>query len=314
MKESVDVVVVTFNRLEKLKHTLECYENQIVKFRNLIVVDNHSTDETPAFLEKWKSIIADYGKYVLTLNENLGGAGGFYEGQKFAVSLNPDWVFLADDDAYPADNLMEKFYSYLQNHNEELKKVVALCTSVSFPNGQLCYDHRSRLKMKFGLRHSFENCPESDYNRDCFCVDFFSYVGAIVKVDVLKKVGYDNPHYFIYYDDKEHCMRLRKFGLIVCVPELKIIHDSGWTESENNMNELISWRNYYGIRNGIHMLKKHYFVSAIWYTLNRLYRLVIMNREYTYQCKKMIVIAIIDAWTNRLGKHRLYKPGWSVSR
>ena len=311
---NLDIIIVTYNRLEKLKHTLECYEGQSAKFRNLIIVDNHSTDGTSVFLKKWSKLHSEYGKYILTMNDNLGGAGGFYEGQKFAVSLNPDWVLLADDDAYPEKKLVEEFYAFLSVNDKTLVDIAALCTSVVFPNGEICLSHRTRFRIQYGLRHFMDVVDKAEYEKEPFEVGFFSYVGAIIKVDVLRKAGFDNPDYFIYYDDSEHCIRLRKFGRIVCVPSLKIVHDSGWTENKMNEKELISWRDYYAIRNRIHMLKQHYLIPAIWFTITRIYNYLIINNEYNLECKKMIISAITDAWRNRLGKHKIYKPGWNVSK
>ena len=40
---------------------------------------------------------------------------------------------------------------------------------------------------------------------------------------------------FIYYDDTEHAFRLRKLKPIICVPKVKINHD---TDAENK----VSWK------------------------------------------------------------------------
>ena len=99
---SLAVVIVTFNRLEKLKHALTCYEDQTATFGHIIVVDNNSSDGTKEFLSLWKDEPSFYAKHVLSMDHNVGGAGGFYAGQIYAMDLNVDWVFLSDDDAYPA--------------------------------------------------------------------------------------------------------------------------------------------------------------------------------------------------------------------
>ena len=68
--------------MEKLKKALACYEKQTKSFRNLIVVNNHSNDGTFEYLEKWKSENAIFAKHVINTEDNLGGSGGFYSGQK----------------------------------------------------------------------------------------------------------------------------------------------------------------------------------------------------------------------------------------
>lgn len=73
-KPLVNCVIVTYNRLELLKEALAALELQSYPIQKIIVVDNCSTDETPAFLaEKAKD-----NRYVIErLKENVGGSGDF---------------------------------------------------------------------------------------------------------------------------------------------------------------------------------------------------------------------------------------------
>lgn len=52
------LAIVTYNRLEKLKHALACYDKQTVMPDAIVVVDNHSTDGTDVYLNEWQSISA----------------------------------------------------------------------------------------------------------------------------------------------------------------------------------------------------------------------------------------------------------------
>ncbi|MFK9880810.1 glycosyltransferase, partial [Klebsiella pneumoniae] len=61
-------LIVTFNRLGKLKKTVE--ETLKLEFTNIVIVNNGSTDGTQA----WLSSIVDTRVIVLTLTENTGGA------------------------------------------------------------------------------------------------------------------------------------------------------------------------------------------------------------------------------------------------
>jgi len=138
---NLDIVIVTYNRIEKLKKTLFYYENQSQSFRNLIVVNNNSTDGSFEFLNKWKNEKSNYTKHVIHLSENLGGSGGFYEGQKYALSLFPDWIFIADDDAYADNKMIEDFYKFTQEN--DVSKFSAICTTVLNPDKSICYFHRN---------------------------------------------------------------------------------------------------------------------------------------------------------------------------
>ena len=51
--KNIGIVLVTYNRLEKLKIALSCYEKQKTKIDTMIIVNNCSTDGTFEFLEEY---------------------------------------------------------------------------------------------------------------------------------------------------------------------------------------------------------------------------------------------------------------------
>lgn len=70
-------LIVTFNRLGKLKKTVE--ETLKLEFTNIVIVNNGSTDGTQA----WLSSIVDTRVIVLTLTENTDSravADGLHRG------------------------------------------------------------------------------------------------------------------------------------------------------------------------------------------------------------------------------------------
>ena len=302
---NVDVVIVTYNRLEKLKKALACYENQTMTFRNIIIVNNHSNDGTFEYLDSWKEIKAPFAKYVINTEENLGGSGGFYTGQKYAMALNPDWIYLADDDAYAEPDMMEQFYMFCDNH--DVNKVSAICGAVYNMEGKISIIHRGTHKVE-NNKYIRTSCPEDCYDKEFFKIDCLSYVCSFLKADAIEKVGCVNPKYFIYSDDTEHSVRLSKVGDIICVPHIVVCHEDVVVADVNN-HVGCSWKEFYAIRNNCHMLKKHYFKSAVDRTLYMLKQC--KKAGYTTTHKKLIKTALRDAWLGILGKHKIYKPGWS---
>ena len=305
---NVDVVIVTYNRLEKLKHTLDCYDKQTVPFRSIIVVDNHSTDGTQEFLKEWAEETAPYAKYVRALPENCGGSGGFYEGQKFALTLNPDWIYVADDDAYAEPDVMERFYDFQKMHSDE--KIAAICGAVHCMDRTLNVNHRSRYSISASGQYHRSSVDESEYEKDYFQFDMLSYVCAFLNAEALRQVGLVNKDYFIYYDDTEHSLRLKKWGALYCVPAIRILHDELLRKSQD-VSEL-SWRDYYADRNEMRMLKAHHVES--YYVLREyILRLVYASsRERGLTVKdKVSLEALKDAQHNRGGMHAIYRPGWN---
>ena len=76
---SICIVVVTWNRLDMLKACVAAAKKN-AREADLLVVDNASTDGTGEWLS------GQIGLHVLSLAENMGGAGGFAAGMKWATA------------------------------------------------------------------------------------------------------------------------------------------------------------------------------------------------------------------------------------
>ena len=85
MNSKVAIIVVTYNRLELLREEIVSLRKQTYQNTQIIVVNNGSTDDTLAWLEKQADI------YTITQG-NLGGAGGFFTGMKYAAENGFDYV------------------------------------------------------------------------------------------------------------------------------------------------------------------------------------------------------------------------------
>src|SRR4051812_18012026 len=96
MSERVCAVVVTFNRKKLL---VECLRGLLAQTRpldHLIVINNASTDGTADMLA------AEFPELdVVHLPSNVGGAGGFHAGMKWARENGFDWTWVMDDDVAP---------------------------------------------------------------------------------------------------------------------------------------------------------------------------------------------------------------------
>lgn len=301
----ITVVLVTFNRLDCLKQALEKYEDQTLQPFRIIVVNNCSTDGTSDFLNKWKSEVGNIKREVLTTTKNLGGAGGFATGLKLASRYtDTDWIWLADDDAYPEKNAMEVLsdaYNNINKNNDD--NVAALFTSV-INFGKYDLNHRRRVQKKInGV--NFIPVQNNLYNQDFFEINQGSYVGMLAKTSALNQAGITREDYFIYFDDTEHTERLNKIGKLVCVPNARVVHDV--TDDHG-----ISWKSYYSIRNSIRMIFDNYgiFFGSI-EVLKKYFKLASgFNRTYSKEVKTMFKIAIEDALKKNMGLHKIYKPGW----
>lgn len=300
----IGVVIVTYNRLEKLKITLDLFDKQTRKPTYIIVVNNNSTDGTRDFLEQWSNATnTGYKREIVNLDKNLGGSGGFYHGLVQAEKEHAEWVWVSDDDAFPDKDAIECAYGYLSNNEDKINRISAICGKVlNFGNIDF-YHRRSWVRGSFASKQIVST--KDDYDKNEFEINCFSYVGTIINISKMRQAGLTEKDYFIWYDDTEHSMRLSKVGKIICVPSITVYHDTGTT------NDGLSWKTYYGCRNYILALKRHF--PNIFYT--ELIILIIKAilcpiKGKKIQESRVRLCGIFDALRNKQGIHSVYKPGW----
>lgn len=201
MKHVVNAVIVTCNRCELLKKSLESLFEQKYELNKIIVVNNASTDNTRSYLD---SIHND--KLVSLHKEtNEGGAGGFYYGIKEAYEIGCDFVWIMDDDTITIPESLGNLltgYEVLQNRN-----IGFLASNVLYKDETPC----------------FMNICNPDYIWNEFVsegiirITHCSFVAMLIPTWVIKEVGYPIKEYFIWGDDGEYSTRiLQKYEGYLC--------------------------------------------------------------------------------------------------
>lgn len=244
-------VVVTFNRLDKLRATLaRLLETPAAWLEAVIVVDNASDDGTG----DWLAAQDDPRLVVLPSGANLGGAGGFELGMRRAVEmLDPDWIVVMDDDARPAPGALEAF------HALDLSRWDAVAAAVYFPDGEICemnrpsrnpfwHGHEFRRTLFGGGRSGFHITPE-DYAGPARAIDVASFVGLFVSRAAIARVGYPDGRLFVYGEDGLFTLGLSKAGgRIGFEPGLRFEHDCSTFQGQRGRFRPL-WKVYYYHRN-----------------------------------------------------------------
>ncbi len=329
---SIGVVLVTFNRLEELKKAIPCYEGQTLAPRFIIVVDNCSTDGTREYLEEWigkaepcdireagegaGSDAQKHPDYAVTCNtdgpvtkivvripENRGGSGGFYAGLKYACGLKEaDWIWVADDDAFPEPDAFEKADGFAVGHPSMIQKCSAFCGMCVSDSGKPSSLHQARIvRTIFGRQELPVNTGL--FKKEYFRIDLYSFVGTFLRRESLEKAGLPVEDFFIYQDDNEHACRMRKIGRIYCVPSIVVHHNDNFAPER-----IVSWRDYYASRNIVIMYKWHFDRYSLWMRVVRrfLRSLVTLDKQKI----RVTTDGIRDGLKNKRGLHERYRPGW----
>jgi rhamnopyranosyl-N-acetylglucosaminyl-diphospho-decaprenol beta-1,3/1,4-galactofuranosyltransferase len=293
-------VIVTFNRLDKLKLALEkTLENA---FHRIIVVNNASTDDTAT----WLDTQTDERLVIIHSKVNLGGAGGFNLGFGHAAEKLPkaDWLVCFDDDAFPEVDIVEKF-----NVLSIPDDVGSMAGAVYLPTGRISEMNRpSRnpfwhltefLGTIRGGRHGFhidDECYEKLQPTD---VDTSSFVGCFVRLSLIreKNIGLPRSELFIYADDIIYVLELRKAGFRHWfVPSLKFEHDCETLINQQDVYHPL-WRAYYVQRNRLEMYR---VASGFFYPLILLVKIPAFFLSYRlyekFEQKKFLSVTRSAVW------------------
>ncbi len=293
------VILLTYNRLSSLKTALAKYDEQTKLPTHILVVDNASTDGTEEYLREWQNCPdGKYKRIVVRSPYNGGAPWGYMCGLVEGMKLDCDFLFTADDDAYPEKEMLERLeegYIALSDKN-----VSVLCTSV-LNRGEYDTSHRERLK-KGLLKVGVSRVAEEIYRQKAFSIDIFSWVGAAIKREAAVKTGLPIKDYFMHFEDVEYSLRVGKKGAIYCIPHSIMHHDNdGINDSK------VLWKHYYDTRNWIDLVRRHfprryYYVAVLEQYLKHCTILAVIFRNRSKGYRKMCMAAIQDAVKNRLGK------------
>lgn len=200
---SVAVVILNWNGIKDLTPCLVSLEKSTWENREIIVVDNGSSDDSCALvLSQFPSVT------LLSLKENLGYAGGNNVGIEYALKKEHAFILLLNNDTIVDSLMLEHFVKYGQAH-PEIGIVGGWPLLFSDPsrldhvggkwNGKTGYfDLIGR-----GEPSSFEYEGELDYV--CGCSIF-------IRKTVFEKIGVLEPSFFLFWEESDFCMRAKRAG------------------------------------------------------------------------------------------------------
>ncbi|SIS65806.1 glycosyltransferase family 2 protein [Belliella pelovolcani] len=167
----VTVAVITRNRADSLKRTLDAIKKLDYSNYEVLVVDNASTDHT-------KEVIYNSGyKYLFSKKNN-----GFAKTRQIAVdTAKGEYICWCDDDCVPDPDWIRSFLQCFQI-NPNLSLLGGFVHNINFPES-LVFKGKSKLGLN-GQLIFVENGYEAEY--------FGNLNLAVKRCDIHKINGYDN--------------------------------------------------------------------------------------------------------------------------
>jgi len=238
-RETVAIVVVTYNRADMLRGLLDGLTKLDQPADAVIVVNNASTDHTAQVLAE----AVTPNLQVIDSPENLGGAGGFHLGTKAAVEQGWDRLYLIDDDVVPAHDCLEVLlaqdedclFSVREDRNGELIELAALK-----------FDLRNPLAIKPKTASVMDTYPTRDSMPERVPVENVAFEGFMIRRTVLEEIGLPDPSYFIFYDDVDLAIRARRAGRTIwAVRDAVLVRQLDFSQQ----HDLAGWKGFYMYRN-----------------------------------------------------------------
>lgn len=299
-------VVVTFNRKELLMEAIEALLNQTLKPYKIIIYDNHSTDGSYKLVNEHFSLESNQMIDYIYSEENLGGSAGYHYGLKAAMKYDFDWVALSDDDAIYDVNYFEQILSFSVKHPQY--QAFTGTVRIGSKDGEIQYVHRKYMVNKITLRHQYSN--PSDYGKNFFAYDIATFVGLVMTKQLVNQIGLPQKEFFIWNDDMEYCLRMKPFTKIINLNSAFVVHKTKLTAAVN----MPTWKEYYGFRNFIFILRKYgpnKFINVC-YPLLRLLRTILGTFKPKYKGYRkyrleLYIRGYIDGVRGRLGKNKAIK-------
>ena len=210
---NIACIVVTYNRLELLKQCINALLHQSFNNFDIIVVNNGSTDGT----EKW---LKENPQIKFFTQENLGGAGGFHNGIKYAYQSGYDYFSIMDD-----DGISDRFC---------LEKLISVAKQGSQYVAPLLYTETGTCHWPYLLNTKFNELSHSGG----------PFNAILLSRKLIECVGLPNKYYFIWGDEFEFLNRVKEaFFHTTLVKDA--IHYHKIPENKNTIDKRI----YYKVRN-----------------------------------------------------------------
>jgi rhamnopyranosyl-N-acetylglucosaminyl-diphospho-decaprenol beta-1,3/1,4-galactofuranosyltransferase len=183
-----------------------------------------------------------------------------------ARELDGDWIWIMDDDAEPLADALERLLAAPAAADPH---TAALASAVVVPGGTVDVLHRGFTGRFLRALPAAEYRPGNHVE-----LGFSSFTGLAVSVRAARAEDPPRADFFIWADDVEYTIRLRRHGRIVLVPEAEVVHKTrmggrGNTLRGRALNRLLGveypsadwdtyWKNLHMFRNFAWIKKEHF--------------------------------------------------------
>jgi len=260
LKREVCIIILNWNNSND---TIDCL-NSLLKLTftnyNIIIVENGSKDDSLSRVQDWtlkydfnallfdrdnqkiskyKEVInhqTNVGKkniFIVYYKDNIGFPGGNKVGIEIAEILDPEYVWLLNNDTIVEPSSLKILVDFL----DEKKDYVGVSPLIrNYYNQDKIWSSGGTISWFGGLSRNLNIKSKKNIIDNYIDVNFITHCASLYRMDLLKAIPLPEDNWAD--DDFEYCIRLKKLPYkLACKTNSSILHKIGQTyKLDNNPN------------------------------------------------------------------------------
>ncbi|MBC8199092.1 MAG: glycosyltransferase family 2 protein [Desulfobacteraceae bacterium] len=237
---NLSIIVVSYNTADLIGNCLKSVFAASNITKEIFVVDNASTDGSVTLIKKNFPAV-----YLIANMENRGFAAA---NNQMLPQCKGKYIFFLNPDTEVVPDTFSKAISFMDANSH----IGLAGTKIINPDGTLQWS----VSYKYpGQKHTTNELSELPGNIACV-------LGAsmIARSELVKKIGGFDEDFFLYGEDQDLCLRIRKLGYeIGYIDSATVVHLGGQSEKNSLSSEV--WKKK--IRAEYIFYRKHYLPKTI---------------------------------------------------
>ena len=297
----VVLIVLNWNGIEYTKNCIKSLLKVNYYNKKIILLDNGSDNNE---YEKLKVMFPQID--VIYSKTNRGFAGGNNLALKYAEKYEPKYSYLLNNDFTFDKNFLIKLVEVMEK-DETIGTLGAKMNYMDYPD--TIWSIGGKINPITGKSKLLLNKKKDIYTNTKKIVDV-DYSNGLVRHSVYKKIGYLDEKYFIYNEETEFCLKLKKLGYKVqCRLDSTSYHKVSLTDYK-----ISGFSVYYITRNRFYFMKKNFpFINRLaFYITFFLFYMPVYTILYPINAKKLGVLkifyrGILDGIYGKMGKTTIFE-------
>ncbi len=299
MNKSVFIILVNWNNTKYTIDAIREVKKQTYANCRIIVVDNNSNTKPDKEILKIESKAT-----IIQTGENLGYSGGNNRGMEYALRQQADFILFMNSDVF----LDPKMIGNLVKAMDKDKNLGAV--------GPRIYYYQDKKKIWFiegpinwikGTTHSLHQ-GEKDKGRfkRPIATDRLAGTAMLIRSEILEKIGGFDETYFMFLEDVDLSVRIRKEGyMLKTIPQAILWHNESTTTGGKDSKKTI----YYYTRNKLYFMRKNanffFFMTSFLYEVYFCLRRTLshsMKRKIQFYTIRAMVYGFVDFFKGNMGR------------